>query len=47
MKTFGILFGRRVGGYLRRAEEVIAGELAVAPELPRSWGSGRGAGDGA
>jgi transposase len=33
LKTFGILFGRRVGGFLRRAEEVIAGELAVAPEL--------------
>jgi transposase len=33
LKTFGILFGRRVGGFLRRAEEIIAGELAVAPEL--------------
>ena len=33
LKTFGILFGKRVGGFLRRAEEVIAGELAVAPEL--------------
>jgi transposase len=33
LKTFGILFGRRVGGFLRRAEEVIAGDLAVAPEL--------------
>lgn len=33
LKTFGILFGKRVGGFLRRAEEVIAGDLAVAPEL--------------
>jgi transposase len=33
LKTFGVLFGRRVGGFLRRAEEIIAGELAVAPEL--------------
>lgn len=33
LKTFGILFGKRVGGFLRRAEEIIAGELAVAPEL--------------
>ena len=31
LKTFGILFGKQVGGYLRRAEEIIAGELAVAP----------------
>ena len=33
LKTFGILFGKRVGGFARRAEEIIRGELAVAPEL--------------
>ena len=33
LKTFGIMFGKRVGGFKRRAEEIIAGELAVAPEL--------------
>lgn len=33
LKTFGVLFGKRVGGFARRAEEIVAGELAVAPEL--------------
>jgi hypothetical protein len=33
LKTFGIMFGKRVGGFKRRAEEIIEGELAVAPEL--------------
>ncbi len=33
LKTFGIMFGKRVGGFGRRAEEIIRGELAVAPEL--------------
>lgn len=33
LKTFGIMFGKRVGGFKRRAEEIITGELAVAPEL--------------
>jgi transposase len=33
LKTFGIMFGKRVGGFMRRAEEIIAEELAVAPEL--------------
>lgn len=33
LKTFGVLFGRRVGGFMRRAEEIIAGEFAVTPEL--------------
>lgn len=33
LKTFGIMFGKRVGGFMRRAEEIIAGELAAAPEL--------------
>ena len=33
LKTFGIMFGKRVGGFRRRAEEILEGELAVAPEL--------------
>lgn len=33
LKTFGIMFGKRVGGFKHRAEEIMAGELAVAPEL--------------
>ena len=33
LKTFGIMFGKRVGGFKKRAEEVIAGDLAIAPEL--------------
>lgn len=33
LKTFGIMFGKRVGGFKRRAEDVIERELAVAPEL--------------
>lgn len=33
LKTFGVMFGKRVGGFKRRAEEIIEDELAVAPEL--------------
>ena len=33
LKTFGIMFGKRVGGFKRRAEDIIEGELALAPEL--------------
>ena len=33
LKTFGVMFGKRVGGFMRRAEEIIANELDVAPEL--------------
>lgn len=33
LKTFGVMFGKRVGGFRRRAEEIVRGELAVAPEL--------------
>jgi len=33
LKTFGIMFGKRVGGFKRRAEEIIARDLSVAPEL--------------
>jgi len=36
LRTFGVLFGRRVGGVMRRAEGIIAEELAIAPELGRS-----------
>ena len=33
LKTFGVMFGKRVGGFSRRAEEIVRGELAMAPEL--------------
>jgi transposase len=33
LKTFGVMFGKRVGGFKRRAEEIVARDLAVAPEL--------------
>jgi transposase len=33
LKTFGVMFGKRVGGFARRAEEIVAGELDVAPEM--------------
>lgn len=33
LKTFGVMFGKRVGGFKRRAQEIIEKELAVAPEL--------------
>lgn len=33
LKTFGIMFGKRVGGFKHRADEIIERELAVAPEL--------------
>jgi transposase len=33
LKTFGVMFGKRVGGFMRRAEEIVAEEFAVAPEL--------------
>lgn len=33
LKTFGVMFGKRVGGFMRRAEEIVAEELTVAPEL--------------
>jgi transposase len=33
LKTFGVMFGKRVGGFMRRAEEIIAEELTIAPEL--------------
>ena len=33
LKTFGMMFGKRVGGFKRRAEEIITRDLAVSPEL--------------
>jgi transposase len=32
-RTFGVLFGKRVGGFARRAREILSGELAAAPAL--------------
>ena len=33
LKTFGVMFGQRVGGFMRRDEEIMAEDLAMAPEL--------------
>lgn len=33
LRTFGVLFGKRVGGFTRRANEIIAGEFHVSPEI--------------
>ena len=33
MRTFGILFGKRVGGFAKRAEEIVAGELDASPTI--------------
>ncbi|TIX64482.1 MAG: IS110 family transposase, partial [Mesorhizobium sp.] len=31
LKTFGIMFGKKLGGFARRAEEIVSGELTAAP----------------
>lgn len=33
LKTFGVMFGKKVGGFARRAEEIVSGELTGAPEI--------------
>ena len=33
LKTFGVMFGKKVGGFAHRAEEIVSGELATAPEI--------------
>jgi transposase len=33
LRTFGVLFGKRVGGFTGRADEIIAGELEASPEM--------------
>lgn len=33
LRTFGILFGKRVGGFAKRAEEIAAGELNSSPTI--------------
>lgn len=33
LKTFGVMFGKKVGGFARRAEEIVSGELTAAPEI--------------
>jgi transposase len=35
LKTFGVMFGKKVGGFTRRAEEIVSGELTAAPEIGR------------
>lgn len=31
LRTFGIVFGKRVGGFAKRAEEIVSGELDASP----------------
>ena len=33
LRTFGVLFGKSVGGFSRRAHEIVAGELDASPEM--------------
>lgn len=33
LHTFGIVFGKRVGGFAQRAEEIVAGELDISPTI--------------
>ena len=33
LRTFGILFGKRVGGFAKRAEEITTGELDASPTI--------------
>lgn len=33
LRTFGVLFGKRVGGFAGRAREIICGELEASPEM--------------
>jgi transposase len=33
LRTFGILFGKRVGGFAKRAEEIVQGELNASPTI--------------
>jgi len=33
LRTFGVLFGKVVGGFKRRADELVAGELKTSPAM--------------
>ena len=33
LRTFGVLFGKAVGGFARRATEIVSGELDASPEM--------------
>ena len=33
LRTFGVLFGKAVGGFSRRAKEIVSGELDASPEM--------------
>lgn len=33
LRTFGIIFGKRIGGFSKRAEEIVAGELDASPTI--------------
>jgi transposase len=33
LRTFGVLFGKAIGGFKRRADELVAGELVTSPAM--------------
>ena len=33
LRTFGVLFGKAAGGFARRADEIVAGELDASPPM--------------
>jgi transposase len=33
LRTFGILFGKKAGGFARRADEIVSGELSASPAM--------------
>jgi transposase len=33
LRTFGVLFGKSVGGFTRRSEEIVTGELEASPSM--------------
>jgi transposase len=35
LRTFGVLFGKATGGFSRRADDIVAGELDVSPTMKR------------
>jgi transposase len=39
LRTFGVLFGKQVGGFAKRAQEILNGELAAAPALRELLGT--------
>jgi transposase len=33
LRTFGVVFGKKAGGFARRADEIVAGELDASPSM--------------